>query len=122
MDWTEIIITFLGAVIAPSIILVTKEAIAWFKQKNDNSYLESALSIAEDTIEASVLEVSQIFVDGIKGTDGWNKETMAQAATQAKEKVLSLLGDAVMETLNSALPSAEDWITTQIEAAVKRNK
>lgn len=119
MDWNEILMTLITAVVIPTILaagaMLKKYIEANIKDKNVQKYL----SIATDCVADAVADIAQTFVDHINDEE-WNEETKKAAFEAAKEKALQHLGITGKALLEEALGDFEGWINSKIEAEVKR--
>ena len=122
MDWTQIVIVIIQLVLAPMIILGVKEGISYLKAKAKNEKLDRYFAYAEDAILTAVTETQQIFVDEIKGTQGWSMEAMERAFNRSMNRSKAIMGDAVYEGLSEAVDDINAWITAKIEQAVHETK
>jgi predicted thioredoxin/glutaredoxin len=119
MNWNEILMTLITAVVIPAIVVLgnslKKYIDANIKDKNVRKYL----SIATDCVTDAVADIAQTFVDHVKDEE-WNDETKKIAFDKAKEKAILHLGVTGKELLEEALGDFDGWINTKIEAEVKR--
>lgn len=122
MDWNEIIIAIIQLIIAPLMILIVKETIAYLRQKADSEKLAFYFARAEDAIYTTVEEIQQTFVDELKKTNRWDKDAAVQAYNLAVSKSKSLMSQAVYDMIDHAIGDANTWITAKIESAVHELK
>jgi hypothetical protein len=124
-DLQNVLITIAIAilpVLSAYIIALLKKKTAEAEQRIGNTDINQYVEIASDAISSAVAAVTQTYVDGLKGTDGWTKEAQQEAFAQAKTKALIIMGEAAQGALNVLYGDADEWIETKIEQAVKWNK
>lgn len=129
IDLTQIIIVLITAVLVPFLTIYLRKLaakadaeVAKISDQAASTALHDLLWKAESDVEAAVKATFQTYVDGIKGTAGWDATAQATAATKALESFKQLMGDAAMEALGDAVGDVETWAQTQIEAAVQSLK
>jgi serine/threonine protein phosphatase PrpC len=119
MDYNEILMTLITAVVIPGIvtagIMLRKYIEAHIKDANVRKYL----ALATDCVTDAVADVSQTVVDKVKDEE-WNDKTKNEAFEIAKEKALQHLGITGKSLLEEALGDFDGWINSKIEAEVKR--
>ena len=121
MDYTEIITTIITAVVVPGLLWLGKQAADYLTEKSKNDKLDKYIKIASDCVADAVADTAQTFVDHIQDKD-WNDETKQQAFEQAKEKALENLGITGKKLIEEALGDFDKWISTKIQAEVKRQE
>lgn len=124
-DLQNVLITIAIAllpVVSAYIIALLRKKTAELEQKIGNADLNQYVEIASDAISSAVAAITQTYVDGLKGTDGWTREAQQEAFVQAKTKALTIMGEAAREALTVLYGDADEWIETKIEQAVKWNK
>lgn len=97
------------------------EATANIKDSN----IKSALNTVENCITTVVLELSQTVVDDLKASSADGKLTpdeIAKIKSDAVSKVEALLSTDVSSTLNQVFGDAQAYISSKIEAEVKKLK
>lgn len=99
----------------------TAEVTAKIKDAN----VKNAINSAEDCATTVVLELSQTSVEDLKAKSADGKltaEDAAQIKADAVAKVQALLSDDVVNTLNTIYGDGQAWLSSKIEAAVKKLK
>ena len=129
--WDEIILTIvdvlvpavlalLGALLAYAVIYVKQRTEA-IKNENVRKMVNDALDRARVDIYEAVAYVAQTYVDGLKAAreDGkLTPEEKAEAFARAKAAFKARMGEAGLRQLAEIVGDLEEWLRTQIEAAV----
>jgi hypothetical protein len=93
--------------------------IGWISSKirteKTNKLVDDSLKIVRD----GVLYVYQTYVDSIRHTESWNENAMYVAKDKATNYVLSHLSKNMIKYLRSQNISVSDWVSEQIEIAIK---
>jgi hypothetical protein len=119
MDYNEILMTLITAVVIPAIIVFGNSLKKYIDENIKDKNVQKYLSIATDCVSDAVADVAQTFVDKVSD-DGWNDETKQEAFELAKEKALTHLGITGRTLLEEALGDFDDWVNSKIQAEVKR--
>ena len=119
MDWNEILMTLITAVVIPAIVVLGNSLKKYIEANIKDKNVQKYLSIATDCVTDAVADIAQTFVDHVKENE-WNDETKQIAFEKAKEKAILHLGVTGKELLEEALGDFDGWINTKIEAEVKR--
>lgn len=93
------------------------------KVKDTN--VKNAIDTAENCVTTVVSELTQTTVESLKKQSADGKLTPEDAAkikADAVTKVQELLNDDVQQTINTVFGDAEKWVSSKIEAAVKKFK
>lgn len=93
--------------------------ISWISSKirteKTNKLVDDSLKIVRD----GVMYVYQTYVDSIRHTENWNENAMCVAKDKATNYVLSHLSKNMITYLRSQNISVSDWVSEQIEIAIK---
>lgn len=119
MDWNEILLTLITAVVIPAIVALGAMLKKYLEENITDKRVQKYLTIATDCITDAVADVAQTVVDKVKDEE-WNEDTKKLAFETAKEKALQHLGITGKELLEEALGDFDGWINSKIEAEVKR--
>jgi len=129
IDWTQIIIIIIQLILAPLLIWGVKAGVVFLQQKalavqnaDTRERIQYYLNLAAAAIQTAVTETQQTFVDSIKGTEGWDKATMSAAFARSMERAKAIMGVAIYDGLTEAVGDVNEWITAQIETAVRCSK
>jgi hypothetical protein len=119
MDYNQILMTIITSVVIPAIIIVGKAIYKQIEEDVKDKRVQKYLMIAADCITDAVADTAQTFVDKLSNED-WNEDTKKEAFELARIKALQHLGLTGKELLQEALGDFDGWISTKIEAEVKR--
>jgi hypothetical protein len=119
MDYTQIIITIITAIVVPGTVWLIKKVDAYLSLKIMDEQLQKYLSIASECIIDAVKSTAQTFVDHIDDKD-WNDQTKREAFELARITALENLGLTGRTLIEEALGDFDAWVDTKIEAEVKR--
>jgi hypothetical protein len=119
MDYTEIIITIITAVIVPGAVWLMKRIDSYLSTRIKDERLQKYLKLASECVTDAVGNVAQTFVDQIEDKD-WNDQTKREAFELARNTALENLGIMGRRLIEEALGDFDAWVDTKIEAEVKR--
>lgn len=129
MEVNELVSTIFQIVIIPLLTILTSFAVKWVNAKaaelkatTDNTYTQKYISMLQDTITKTVIAVNQTYVDSLKQQQAFDKAAQEEAFKRVYETVMLSLTEEAYDYLNSAIGDLQEYITAQIEAAVKENK
>ena len=111
-----------SAVLVPLITWGILVARNYLLAKIKTEQVQAILIQASDAASKAVAEVAQTYVDGIKGTEGWDETTQRKAANMALSRARDMLGKDGMDLLYSVTGSAYTYLQAAIEQAVKDYK
>ena len=121
MDWTQIIISLISLVIAPCLILLTKEGIALLQSKTKNESLNAVLTEMQSAVETAVNATSQTYTDALKAAAADGKLTdaeQAEALSKAVATVENSLSASVMTYFDEHNVDVTKYIKDRIEAYI----
>lgn len=96
--------------------------VSWINSKIKNEKVRTALKNARDIIIAEVAKTSQNFVDDLKKNGKFSPAKQAEALKMTLENVKKQLTAEAAAAVNAITDDAEEWLTAEIEKAVKNNK
>lgn len=85
-------------------------------------YADSKYSDAINAVFAAVEYVNQTFVDTLKKEGDFDEHAKIQAFTDAKDAALEIMSKSTLAWLEKTHADVDNWLTVQIEAAVKAVK
>ena len=85
-------------------------------------YADSKYSDAINIVFSVVEAVNQQFVDTLKQEGNFDANAQVKAFTTAKDTVLDLMSKSTLRWLEKNYADVDEWLTVQIEAAVKKAK
>lgn len=109
-------------VVGTFIVTYLKKKNAELNGKIENDNIEKYLNILFTAVETSVVAVQNEYVDSLKKDGKFDKDAQAEAFEDAKDRVLTILGENAVKTLNSACGDLEVFVNGLIEKSVKNNK
>ena len=77
---------------------------------------------ATEAIAAAVAATNQTYVDALKNAGKFDVEAQKQAAEKALTACLSSISPAVLRFIDSAYGDIKEYLTTRIEAEVRKQK
>ena len=104
------------------LVALVKRETNQLQEKLNNEQLNKYMDMAADAVAQSVTYVAQTFVDTLKEQGAFTKEKQIEAFNLAKEKILEILGETVVNALNEAYGDFDTWITTKIEQTCREIK
>ena len=129
MNWNELLQTLLYTVITTILPIITAYIISFLKAKRDeklqdinNEYIRNTLKDAMDIILDTVDTISQTFVDDLKKDGKFDKDKQKEALEKAINQAKKLMSEEVISLIIEKYNDLDEWIRTQIEAYIKKNK
>ena len=115
------VIPLLGILTAYLVQYIATKKDALIKQ-NDNALAAKYITMLSKTITDCVIATNQTYVDSLKSQGKFDAEAQKKAFNMTLTAVLSILNDEAKEYLTAIYGDLNTYITTQIEAAVNKNK
>lgn len=129
MEWKDILETIVMVVIIPSIPVLVREIVRYFRAETDsalsevsNETLRQVLGEATDAIYTAVVYTSQVYVDAMKDKQAFDKEAQQQALGMAIDKAKAMLTVEAKDLLTSLYGNLDEWLTVRIEQTVRDQK
>lgn len=122
MDWQKLVTDIIIAVAGLVISTLGTYLIAWVNTKIKDEKLKKVLAGAITIVSNGVDYVYQIYVEGLKGTDAWDKEAMEKANQMAIDYIVNNLSKEAIEYITASGKTVLDWAKEQIEIAIKKSK
>lgn len=122
MDWQKLVTDIIIAVAGLVISTLGTYLIAWVNTKIKDEKLKKVLAGAVNIVSNGVDYVYQIYVEGLKGTDAWDKEAMEKANQMAIDYIVNNLSKEAIEYITASGKTVLDWAKEQIEIAIKKSK
>jgi hypothetical protein len=108
-------------VVSAYLIALLKKKTADLEQKMMNDDLREYVEIAKEAVASAVAAVTQTYVDGLKGTDGWTKEAQQEAFNRAKSQAFAIMGKAARSALGMVYGDVNAGLEAKIEQTVRWN-
>lgn len=115
IDLVAAIIVAIGAFLIAFIKQKTKE----LKEKNNNDILDKYIDLALEAISTSVLCIQQTYVDELKKSGKFTKESQIEAFNLAKDKALKIMDQSSKEAIKYVFGDVEEWIDSKIEENIQ---
>ena len=92
------------------------------QQELNNAAADKYMDMACDAATQAVTYTAQTFVDTLKAEGAFTKEKQLEAFEKAKKKTKTILGDAVVATLDEIYGDFDLWLDTKIEQVCREIK
>lgn len=132
MELKELLNNLLYAVLTVAVPVLLAEIVPFIKAQIEksnvitevtkNEWLNSVINEAMSNIMDSVLYVNQTYVDSLKNSGKFNKESQKEAFTLAYNEAIKLISEEAKEVISKTYGSLDQWIYMQIEIAVNNAK
>lgn len=103
------------------VALLKRETMKIEKQL-DNETAAKYIEMANAAVEASVVYVTQTFVETLKSQGAFTKEKQIEAFNMAKKRILEILSETTIEALNEIYGDLDIWLNTAIESVCWQTK
>ena len=104
------------------LVALLKRETVKIEQQVNNETAAKYIDMANDAISASVLYVSQVFVEAWKKAGTFDKEKQIEAFNMAKDRVLDILSDSCVMALTELYGDIDKFIEAHIEAIIYETK
>ena len=118
IDWENIIARLIESLALLFITVLIPYAIRWLKAQTEVKLLQDVIDRAETLVSNCVDYTSQTFVNALKKEGKFTKEEWNIAFNMSKERVLALMTEEMVATLEQCFGDLNIWIETQIEKDV----
>ena len=118
IDWENIIARLIESLALLFITVLIPYAIRWLKAQTKVKLLKDVIDRAETLVSNCVDYTSQTFVNALKKEGKFTKEEWNIAFNMSKERVLALMTEEMVATLEQCFGDLNIWIETQIEKDV----
>ena len=118
IDWENIIARLIESLALLFITVLIPYAIRWLKAQTKVKLLQDVIDRAETLVSNCVDYTSQTFVNALKKEGKFTKEEWNIAFNMSKERVLALMTEEMVATLEKCFGDLNIWIETQIERDV----
>ena len=117
------------AVSTAAIPVITAYIVGFVRKAGDNAAASTEsikaktyIKEATDAIVAAVAATNQTYVDALKNAGTFTKEAQKVAAQRALAACMASISPAAQEFIEAAYGDIRDYLTTRIEAEVRRQK
>lgn len=125
----EILLDLVLAVIAAAVPVITAHAVGYIKKakekavaSTDNTKVQGYIAEISEAVVNAVAATSQTYVDALKKAGTFGKEAQGEAAEKALSACLSSISPAAVDFIEGAYDDLRDYLSTKIEAEVRRQK
>lgn len=118
MNWQDIIIKIITMVLGALLSYAVARLSSMINSKIKDEKLQSCLQTSLQIVTGAVKKTYQTYVDGIKGTDAWTVEAQKTALNMALDTCKTELSDDFKKYIVSHFGDLDEWLTSQIEAAL----
>ena len=129
MDWTELLIKVLYAVIIAVVPIITPYVVKYLKalfdkvdSETSQTVIHSTIQEVQDLIISAVSYTSQTFVDSLKKSGTFDEDAQRKAFEDTKNAVLLMITSETKEILETVYQDVDKWIDLQIESTVRMIK
>ena len=92
------------------------------KAEIDGNLDDKYIDMATEAVIQAVTYVAQTFADELKKDGAFNKDKQREAFYIAKSKVIEILGNTAVQTLNEIYGDFDVWLDTKIEEICREIK
>ncbi len=125
----EFLKALLLAVVTAAVPVLTAYAVGFIRKAGEiakantedvtvKGYIQEIADAVSDAVEAT----NQTFVDALKGKNQFTEKAWAEAAQKALDACLASLRPATLEFMQRTYKDVNGYLTTRIEAEVRRQK
>lgn len=129
MEWMAVLDQLFDLCIVPLLAIAVACLVAYIKSKTDelnekhnNELLTKYTNMLSQTVIDCVITTNQTYVEALKGQNKFDEEAQKKAFEMTYNSVLTILNEDAKEYLASIYGDLGAYLTTLIEAEVKRNK
>ena len=129
MEWFNLLADIFEVCIIPLLAVFTTYLVKYIQVKtteittqSDNVLVDKYTTMLADTISACVLATNQTYVDSLKQQGKFDADAQKEAFNMTLNAVLSILSDEATVYLTEAFGDLNTYISSQIEASVKKSK
>lgn len=125
----ELLIDLLLAVVTAAVPVITAYAVSFINKAKENAVADtddvkkqSYIKEIADAISDAVAATSQTYVDALKQAGKFTKEAQEEAAKKALNACIASISPAAAEFIEAAYGDIKEYLTTKIEAEVRKQK
>ena len=114
----NILSVVVSAIVLPLISVGGTYLIKWINSKIKNQEYAKLLSDVTNIVLNAVRSVTQTYVDSLKSSGSFDKNSQEVALNKAKEIALSQMSSELKTFVEDNFGSVDSWLTNQIEASI----
>ena len=125
----EFIVTLLEAVITTAVPICTVYLVQFLRKKSaqaaaqtENLKIKELTEQVTDAVVTAVTYTNQTYVDSVKKNGILDRDAQKMAMQKSLEKTYLLLSEVAISTIEEIYGSANEYLTSRIEAEVRNQK
>lgn len=118
----NVLATVVTCIVLPLISFLGIKLTQWLNTKIKNDKGKALMEQAVDIVINAVRSVFQTYVESLKNSGNFNKESQTIAFNLAKSLVLKQLTDDAKNYISHNYGDLEEWIRNEIEASIYKLK
>ena len=118
----NVLATVVTCIVLPLISFLGIKLTQWLNTKIKNDKGKALMEQAVDIIINAVRSVFQTYVESLKNSGNFNKESQTIAFNLAKSLILKQLTDDAKNYISQNYGDLEEWIRNEIEASIYKLK
>ena len=116
------VITACLPILTAYLVGIIRKQGAVIAEKTDSEIAKDYLARITDAVARAVTYTNQTYVDSMKASGTFTKESQMEAFTRALDAAMTILGPEVLEWIDDIAGNAQTYLSILIEAAVKDQK
>ena len=118
----NVLATVVTCIVLPLISFLGIKLTQWLNTKIKNDKGKALMEQAVDIVINAVRSVFQTYVESLKDSGNFNKESQTIAFNLAKSLILKQLTDDAKNYISQNYGDLEEWIRNEIEASIYKLK
>ena len=118
----NVLATVVTCIVLPLISFLGIKLTQWLNTKIKNDKGKALMEQAVDIVISAVRSVFQTYVESLKNSGNFNKESQTIAFNLAKNLILKQLTDDAKNYISQNYGDLEEWIRNEIEASIYKLK
>ena len=118
----NVLATVVTCIVLPLISFLGIKLTQWLNTKIKNDKGKALMEQAVDIVINAVRSVFQTYVESLKNSGNFNKESQTIAFNLAKSLILKQLTDDAKNYISKNYGDLEEWIRNEIEASIYKLK
>ena len=118
----NVLATVVTCIVLPLISFLGIKLTQWLNTKIKNDKGKALMEQAVDIVINAVRSVFQTYVESLKNSGNFNKESQTIAFNLAKSIILKQLTDDAKNYISQNYGDLEEWIRNEIEASIYKLK
>ncbi len=118
----NVLATVVTCIVLPLISFLGIKLTQWLNTKIKNDKGKALMEQAVDIVINAVRSVFQTYVESLKNSGNFNKESQTIAFNLAKSLILKQLTDDAKNYISQNYGDLEEWIRNEIEASIYKLK